>query len=194
MFSRLKQQLRTGTLLEVGEAAADKLEWRCLHVRQVESEREFTLKPRFNRMPVGRHHVNWISACQRGNMQICEFTQGLLTTPVLQPNRGGNQHQHKRGRYGQGWRPSPRPPWTLCCIDAFGNFQAKLRPRREPAPASLSHSLQLQTAERVCGAGRTRSQVRFYFRQLAAKKLAIHVKVEFWNPIASHLKAPRRFS
>src|SRR5881396_1606918 len=130
-------------------------------------------------MPVGRYHVNRISAGQRGNMKICEFTQGLLTTQVLQPNGGGNQHQHERGRCGQSWRPSPRPPWTLRRIDAFCDFQAKLRPRREPAPGSLSHSLQLQTAERVCGAGRTRPQVCLYFRQLAAKKLAIHVQVEF---------------
>src|SRR5262245_47184836 len=119
MFPHLKEQLCAGTLLEVGEAAADKLEWRCRHFRQVESERNFTLKPRFNCMPVGRHHVNWISAGQGGNMKVCEFTQGLLTTRVLQPERSGNQHQHERGCCGQRWCPSPRPPWTLPRIDAL---------------------------------------------------------------------------
>src|SRR5262245_36868028 len=143
MFSHLKQQLCARTLLEVGEASADKLEWRCLHVRQVESEREFTLKPGFNRVPVGRHHVNWIGARQRGDMQVCEFAQGLVTTQVLQPDGAGNQYQHERGRYGHCWCPSPRPRWTLRCIDALCDLHAKLRPRREPAPASLSHSLQL---------------------------------------------------
>ena len=80
MFSHIKQQLCAGTLLKVGEAAADKLESRCLHIRQVESERQFTLKPGFNGMAVGRYHVNWIGAGQRRNMQVCKFTQRLLTT------------------------------------------------------------------------------------------------------------------
>src|SRR5262245_14770055 len=194
MFFHRKEQLCAGTLLEVGEASADKLEWRCLQFRQVESEREFTLKPRFNRMPVGRHHVNWISAGQRGNMNVCEFSQGLLTSRALQPNGSGNQHQHERGRCGQGWCPSSRPPWTLRRIYALCDFHAKLRPRRELAPGSLSHSLQLQTVERVCGTGRTCLQVRLQFPQLVARKLAIDVQVEFWNPVASHLEAPRIFS
>src|SRR6516162_1150227 len=120
MFSHLKEQLCAGTLLKVGEASADKLEWRCLHLRQVESERKFPLKPGFNRMPVGRHHVDWITAGQRGNMKVCEFIQGLLTTQVLQPNGGGNQHQHKRGHGGKGRRPSSRPPWTS--LDALCDF------------------------------------------------------------------------
>src|SRR5262249_5310595 len=127
MLSHLKEQLGAGTLLEVGEASTDKLEWRCLQLRQVKSERESTLKPRFNRMPVGRHYVNWISAGQGGNIKVCEFSQGLLTTQVLQPNGGGNQHQHKRGRRGQGWCPSPRPARALRRIDALCDFQAKLR-------------------------------------------------------------------
>src|SRR5436309_8262572 len=168
MFSYFKQQLCARTLLEVGEAAADKLEWRCLQVRQVESEREFTLEPGFYRMPVGRNHVNWISAGQCRNMQVCEFAQGLLTTRVLQPNGAGNQDQHEHCRYGQDWCPSPRPAWTLCRIDAMCDFHAKLRPRRESATGGVSHSLQLQTVERVCGTGRTCLQVRLHFLQLAA--------------------------
>ena len=62
MFADLEQQLWAGALLEVGKASTDQLEWRALHLRQVESKREFALKPRFNRMPVGRYYVNWISA------------------------------------------------------------------------------------------------------------------------------------
>src|SRR5436190_18949219 len=112
MFSYLKQQLCARALLEVGEASADKPEWRCLQLRQVEREGKFTLKPGFNRMPVRRQHVHWISAGQRGNMKVCKFGQGLLTTRALQPNGGGNQHQHDRGRCCQGRRPSPRPAWT----------------------------------------------------------------------------------
>ena len=175
MFSYIKQQLCAGALLEVGEAAADKLEWRCLHVREVESERQFTLEPGFNRMLIGRNHVNWISAGQCRNMQVGEFAQRLLTTRVLQLNRGGNHHQHERSRCGQDWCPSPRPPWTFRRIDALCDFQAKLRPRRESAPGGLSHSLQLQTVERVCGTGRTCLKVRLHFVQLAARKLAIDV-------------------
>src|SRR5262245_32389995 len=156
MFSYIKQQLCAGALLEVGEAAANKLEWRWLHVRQVESERQFTLKPGFNRMAIGRHHVNWISAGQGRNMEVGKFTESLLTTRVLQPNGARNQDQHERGRCGQDWCPSPCPLWTLRRIDALCDFQAKLRPWRESATGGLSHSLQLQTVERVCSAGWTR--------------------------------------
>src|SRR5215475_8200072 len=131
MFPDVEQQLCAGTLLEVGKTAPDKLEWRCLQFWQIETERQFTLKPGLNRMAVGRHHVNWISAGQRRNMQVGKFTQGLLTTRVLQPNGARNQHQHERGRCGQGWCPSPRPPWTLRRIDALCDFQAKLRPWRK---------------------------------------------------------------
>src|SRR5262245_36264923 len=101
MFPDPIKQLCAGTLLEVGESSANKLESRCLQFRQVEGERELTLKPGFNRMPVGRHNVNWISAGQGGNMQVCEFTQGLLTTRVLQPEGARNQHQYEDGRGGQ---------------------------------------------------------------------------------------------
>src|SRR5262249_9455959 len=157
--------------------APDKLEWRCLQFWQIETEREFTLKPGLNRMAVGRHHVNWINAGQRRNKQVRQVKQGLVTTGEVQPNGAGNQHQQERGRCDQDWCPSPRPPWTLLRIDALCDFQAKLRPCRESATGGLSHSLQLQTVERVCGTGWTRLQVRLYFLQLAARKLAIDVQV-----------------
>src|SRR5579862_7308130 len=194
MFSRLKDELCSGTLLEVGEASADKLEWRRLQVRQIESKREFTLKPGFNGMPVGRHDINWIRAGQGRNMQVCKFSKGVLGSRLLHPAGGGNEHQHEQGRYGQGRRPSSHPAWTFGGSDTLCDFQAKLGPRRKSAPGSLSQSLHLKTAECVCGAGGTRTQVGLHSRQFVAGKLAIHVQVEFRNPVASHFAAPRNFS
>src|SRR5262249_3759328 len=127
-------------------------------------------------------------------MKVCEFTQGLLTMQMLQPNGSGNQHQHERGRRSDGRYPPPCPPRTLRRADALIDSPAKLRPGRKPVSDGLSHSLQLQTAERVCGARRTSAQVRLHFRQLAVGKLGIHVTVELRTPAATHLEVPRTFA
>ncbi len=90
MFPDLKQQVCAGALLEVRDASAEKLEWPAIQLRQVERERKLALEPRFHGVPVGRYYVNGIGAGQHRNMQVREFAQRLIATPVLQPEGRGD--------------------------------------------------------------------------------------------------------
>ena len=61
--------------MQVSHAAAEQREGRSGNLGQIETERDFALKPRLHCVAVGRGHVDGIAARQRSNVQIGNFAE-----------------------------------------------------------------------------------------------------------------------
>ena len=69
VFANLVDQLRSGRLAEVGDAATDEGEFWVLQFGQIEGERDFSLEPGLHGVAIGRDHVDGIRAGERGYVQ-----------------------------------------------------------------------------------------------------------------------------
>jgi len=79
VLPHFKEQLRTGTVFEIGEQAADQLERRVLQLGNIKGERQLAGKPWFHGVAISRHYVDRVGAGQCGHMKIGQLGESLLS-------------------------------------------------------------------------------------------------------------------